>query len=168
MAPKVAPVALRNVTPAIPEGEKERAELEQDLKRMRCKGLLRRPWDLKHEDIVRELVGVQDGTLERSNCFDNTIRDQPELWTVEAWREVYGFPGDRAGLANRVDPYAEGRFVHLLDPKDGYAIRDCLDERQCRMLGFLIPIIHPEKSTRVTITLANTVFGVLDGNRKVD
>ena len=46
MAPpqKGAQVALRNVTPSIPEGGVERAQLEEDLKKMQCEGLLKRPW----------------------------------------------------------------------------------------------------------------------------
>ena len=36
------------------------------------------------------------------------------------------------------------------------------------MLEFLIPIVHPDKPTRVTITIGNTIFGTLDGGREVD
>ena len=40
---------------------------------------------------------------ERSNIFDGTIPDQPQLWTADLWRKVYGFPIGEAGLANRMD-----------------------------------------------------------------
>ena len=36
------------------------------------------------------------------------------------------------------------------------------------MLEFLIPILYPEKPTRVTVTVSNTIFGALLGKRKVD
>ena len=36
------------------------------------------------------------------------------------------------------------------------------------MLEFLVPIVHPDKPTRVTITIGNTLFGALDGRREVD
>ena len=36
------------------------------------------------------------------------------------------------------------------------------------MLEFLIPIFYPEKPTRVTVTVGNTIFGALLGERKVD
>ena len=36
------------------------------------------------------------------------------------------------------------------------------------MLEFLIPILYPEKPTRVTVTVGNTVFGALLGEWKVD
>ena len=32
----------------------------------------------------------------------------------------------------------------------------------------MVPIIHPDKLTRVTITIGNTIFGALDGGREVD
>ena len=36
------------------------------------------------------------------------------------------------------------------------------------MLEFLIPILYPEKPTRVTVTVGNTIFGALLDERKVD
>ena len=36
------------------------------------------------------------------------------------------------------------------------------------MLEFLVPIVHPDKPTQVTITIGNTLFGALDGGREVD
>ena len=61
----------RNVTLSIPEGGQEHAQLEEDLKKMRCAGLLERSWGLKHEDIVRELIA-----MEQPNMFDMTIQDR--------------------------------------------------------------------------------------------
>ena len=37
-----------------------------------------------------------------------------------------------------------------------------------RVLEFLIPILYPEKPTRVMVTVGNTIFGALLGKRKVD
>ena len=68
-----------------------------------------------------------------------------------------------------MDGYIEGRFIHQVDPKDGHVVGDCRNDRQCRMLElFLVPIVHPDKPTRVTITIGNTLFGALDGGREVD
>ena len=36
------------------------------------------------------------------------------------------------------------------------------------MLEFLVPILYPEKPTRVTVMVGNTIFGALLGERKVD
>ena len=36
------------------------------------------------------------------------------------------------------------------------------------MLEFFIPIFYPEKPTRVTVTVGNTIFGALLGEQKMD
>ena len=72
------------------------------------------------------------------------------------------------GMANRTDLYIEGKFRNEADPKDGYPVRDCRDEREHRVLEFLVPIVHPDKPIRVTRTLGNTIFGALSGDRTID
>ena len=71
-------------------------------------------------------------------------------------------------MANRTNLYIEGKFRNEADPKDGYPVRDCRDERERRVLEFLVSIVHPDKPTRVTRTLGNTIFGALSGDRTVD
>ena len=58
--------------------------------------------------------------------------------------------------------------MHQVDPKDGYSIRDYRNDRQRWLLEFLVPIVHPDKPTWVTITIGNKIFGALDGGREVD
>ena len=58
--------------------------------------------------------------------------------------------------------------MHQVDPKDGYSVGDYRNDWQRRLLKFLVPIVHPDKPTRVTITIGNTIFDALDGGRKVD
>ena len=36
-------------------------------------------------------------------------------------------------------------FSLRLDPKYGYFVNDCKDEREMRMLAFLVPIFSPDK-----------------------
>ena len=48
-------------------------------------------------------------------------------------------------MANRTDQYVEGKFLHEADPKDGFPVRECRDVRECRLLKFLVPIVHPDK-----------------------
>ena len=52
--------------------------------------------------------------------------------------------------------------------KDGYAVADCRDPRVRRVLEFLVPLLYPERPTRVMITVGNTIFGALSGERPVD
>ena len=58
--------------------------------------------------------------------------------------------------------------MHQVDPKDEYSVGDCRNGRQRRVLEFLVPIVHPDKPTRVTVTIRNTIFGALDGGRELD
>ena len=55
-----------------------------------------------------------------------------------------------------------------MNPKDGYAVKDCIDERHRRLLQFLVPILHPKKPSRLTITLENQIFGTIVANQKLD
>ena len=71
-------------------------------------------------------------------------------------------------MANRTDQYIEGKFRNDADPKDGFPVRECRDAREHRVLEFLVPIVHPDKPTRVTRTLGNTIFGALSRERSVD
>lgn len=71
-------------------------------------------------------------------------------------------------MASRKDDFVRGKFAHTVDPKDGYPLKDCTLEREKRVLEFIVPIFYPEKPNRVTITLRNTIFGSLSGERLVD
>ena len=170
MAPKQrgVHVSLRNVTPIVPEDERELAMLKDDLHGLGCAGLFKQPWNLKNEEFIQQFVMIREQKLERSNIFDTTIRDRPEEWTARVWREVYNFLPRGGGMANRTDKYLEGKFLHEVDPKDGYPVRECRDAQECRLLEFLVPIVHPDKPTQVTRTLGNTIFGAIRGERSVD
>ena len=71
-------------------------------------------------------------------------------------------------MASRTDRFIDGMFSGRVNPKDGYAVADCKDPRVKRVLEFLVPLLYPEKPTRVTITIGNTIFGALSGERSVD
>ena len=71
-------------------------------------------------------------------------------------------------MANQTNKYVEGKFLHDINPKDGFPVRECRNDREHKVLEFLVPIVHPDKSTRVTWTLENTIFGALDGDRPID
>ena len=160
-------VSVRNVTPVVSEDEQERAMLKDDLYGLGCVGLLEQPWNIKDEEFVQQFVMIQEQKLER-NIFDATIRERPEEWTAGVWREVYNFLLGEGGLGNRTDKYVEGKFLHEVDSKDGFPVRECKDARESRLLEFLVPIVHPNKPTRVTRTLGNTIFGAISRERSVD
>ena len=62
----------------------------------------------------------------------------------------------------------EGKLSHPLHPKDGYALPDCKDPKAKRVLKFLIPTLYQEKPDRIMVTIGNTIFGTLIGEREVD
>jgi hypothetical protein len=155
-------VKLRKVVPRVPWNETERGEVLEDLQTMGYSRFLEKPWGFKDDRIVRELL---DGV---SNEFDNSIRAAPIWWTEECWREVYHFSTGGGGLVGRKDEYVKDCFKDLPSPKDGYAIEDCMDPRHRRMLAFLVPIVYPEKPNRIIVTWGNTIFGALNGGRKVN
>ena len=71
-------------------------------------------------------------------------------------------------MASRTDRFIDGKFSGRVNPKDGYVVVDCKEPRARKVLEFLIPLLYPEKSTRVTIMVGNTIFGALSGERPVD
>ena len=71
-------------------------------------------------------------------------------------------------MANRTDKFMEGKFLYDVDSKDGFSVRKCRDDQERRVLEFLVSMVHPDKPTRVTRTLGNTIFGALTGDRPVD
>ena len=112
--------------------------------------------------MVAELIGEKD------NRWDGTVRQAPEKWTAKEWRKVYNFERGGEGMASRTDRFIDGMFAGRVNPKDGYVVADCRDPRVRRVLEFLVPLLYPEKPTRVTITVGNTIFGALSGERPVD
>ena len=71
-------------------------------------------------------------------------------------------------MASRTDRFIDDMFSRRVNPKDGYAVVDYKDPRAKRVLEFLVPLLYPEKPTRVTITVDNTIFGALSRERPVD
>ena len=71
-------------------------------------------------------------------------------------------------MASRTDCFTEGKFSARVNPKDGFAVADCKDGRARRVLEFLVPLLYPEKPTKVTITIGNTIFEALSGEKLVD
>ena len=114
------------------------------------------------EDMVVELLGEKD------NRWDGTVRQAPEKWSAKEWQKVYGFAREGKGMVSWTDQFIDGKFSKRVNPKDGYAVVDCKEPRARKVLEFLVPLLYPEKPTRVTITVGNTIFGALSRERPVD
>ena len=93
---------------------------------------------------------IRERKAERSNIFDGTVRDRPEEWMAGIWRGVYNFLPGGNGMANRTNKFVEGKFLHDVDSKDGFPVRQCRNARERRVLEFLVPIVHSDKPTRIS------------------
>ena len=82
--------------------------------------------------------------------------------------DTYDFVQHGLGWAARTDEFIWDRFVEKIHRNDGYSVEDCKDPRERRVLAFLIPILYPIKMDRVTVTVGNTTFGALAGQREVN
>ena len=89
-------------------------------------------------------------------------------WVLVLRQKVYGFAKEGEGMASRTDRFIDGKFSGWVNPKDRYAIADCKEARARRVLEFLVPLLYPEKLTRVTIMVGNTIFGALSWERPID
>ena len=65
-------VSLKAVMPVVLQTPKGRRNLKEDVERIGCTGLLNKPWNLKDEGLVQELIfGVPIQ-------FDFMVRGKPE------------------------------------------------------------------------------------------
>jgi hypothetical protein len=157
------PISMKPLVPAIPTDDEELQELGEDLRSMGCEGLLGQPWNVQEDNVLREFK------FERGNQWIGTKRRDPDNWTSDTWARVYGFQrGVGEGWAGRKDGLFAEKFRGEVDPKEGLHPSNCRNGRERRMLEFLMPILNPEKPKRISLTMANTLFGAMSGVRLVN
>ena len=71
-------------------------------------------------------------------------------------------------MALRMGRFINGKFSARVNPKDGFAVSKYKDGSSRRVLEFLVPLLYPQKPTRVMITIGNTIFGALSNKKPVD
>jgi hypothetical protein len=71
-------------------------------------------------------------------------------------------------MATKREDCTRDKFTYRLDHKYGYFMKDCKDERERRMLVFLVPIFSPEKPYNITLTLATTLLLAYSEKKVVD
>ena len=97
------------------------------------------------------------------------MRHDPKKWMAEVWAELYGFtPRKGEGWASRKDSLYVGNFRGEHDPKDKFHLGNCWNHREQRIIEFIMPILSPEKPKRLSITMANTLFGAISRVRPVN
>jgi hypothetical protein len=151
-------IPMKPLVLAIPTDDEELRDLGADLRIMSCEGLLGQPWNVQEDHVLREFK------FERGNQWIGTKRRDPDNWTPDTWARVYGFQrrvGE--GWTSRKDGLFTGKFRGEVDPKEGLHLSNCRNPREQRMLEFLMPILNPEKPKRISLTMANTMFGAMSG-----
>ncbi|MGH3053684.1 MAG: hypothetical protein ACRDL7_01740, partial [Gaiellaceae bacterium] len=119
-------------------------------------------WSFKYAPIVEEL-----NKKPIPLAYIGTIRAQPDIWTLDTWRQVYNLDKGSEGMATKADVYTKSRFARKPHKKDGYRVKDCIDRRERRVLAFLTPIFHPDRPNRLTVTLASTLVSSYAGTKEV-
>ena len=72
-------------------------------------------------------------------------------------------------MASQTNKFLNDNPINPINPKDRFALSNCKDICQRRVLEFFIPIIYLEKLIiGVTITTENTFFCALSNNKSVD
>ena len=155
-------IKMKAITPVFPESDLGLVELQEDLDRMDCVQLMSKPWSLKSEYMLQEILV---GGLYK---FKTTLRARPSQWTALAWRGAYGFGTKGQGVCGRGEDFTVGRFHHSVHSKDGYLTADCKNPRARRVLEFLVLILLPDKGARVTVEIASTILGCFENQKAVD
>ena len=61
----------------------------------------------------------------------------------------------------------DGKLKNPPSPKNRYVVSDCKDVRTRLVLEFLVPLLYPEKPTRIIVTIGNIIFGAMTEEREV-
>jgi hypothetical protein len=59
------------------------------------------------------------------------------------------------------------RFSQLISEKNGFRVQDCIDDRERRLLRFLVPILSPDKPHSCTIKLMKAIYEAYFNYRKI-
>ena len=110
---KAGAMVFKVVVPGVSGNTKKQELLEEDLCLIGCHGFLEKPWNLKMEEMVAELMGEKD------NWWHKIVRQALEKWTLGEWWKVYRFLSEMArqgkarqrdgkGMASQIDQFIDG------------------------------------------------------------
>ena len=71
-------------------------------------------------------------------------------------------------MATKRDDCIRDKFFQWLDPKYGYFVKDCKDEREKKILVFLVSIFTPEKPYNIILIIATTLLLAYSEKKVVD
>ena len=97
---KAGAMAFKTVVSGIPKNVKDRELLEEDLRRIGCHGLIRRPWGLRMKEMVSKLISDKDNWLLVAQIRVPSTRKVDGEGVAEGLRIRKGGQGD--GFKNRL------------------------------------------------------------------
>lgn len=78
---------------------------------------------------------------------------------MQEWKATDNFRDGAVKVAERRDKFVEEEFSTLANPKDNYNPNDIRNLEALMIIGFLNPIIHPEKPKHIISKWAATFLG---------
>lgn len=157
------PIPEKVVRLDFPRKPELKAELLEDLRKMGCDGLFNVPWDISDDRLLQEVcIGKAPQEFR-----DHRLRTHPKAWKETQWRATYGFPNSPNGFdKSKGDAGLRKKFSRPPLDKDGLKVEDYRNDRERRLLRFLVPIFSPHKPTTCTLKLAKAIYESYWGNRE--
>jgi hypothetical protein len=142
---------LRPPTPGYPKKKERRVILEENLKKMGCGKLWDLLWRYSDEQMLKEVMA------QRSTIFPDSIRGKPKKWTMSVLAQKWLLLTEGRDLPPRKKNLAKQYFVGAPSEGDGWKLAECNHQELREVFEFLIPLLNPNKPTRVTIQVASAV-----------
>lgn len=158
----VSPLIPKKISPIIPKDANVKARLRKNLKTMKCEKLLDLPWNWEDDVLVKKVArrnpppGLKD-----------TIRARPEAWNKEMVAAAFQVSLKGEGLRQRSKAETISKYFRgELSPSDGWKFEQCVNQDLRDVLKFLIPLLKPNKPTRLNMgpvgTIADCLFEGLE------
>lgn len=158
----------RVVHPDHPQTREGRQRLRENLTKMGLGFLIRLPWSISEVSLIEQRAFQ---SLKRKRAAG--IRANPKAWTIDVVAKAYRTPREGKGLLDGETEhrsYVESKFQPgSWRRRNGWLVEHCLDTLDLApVFAFLIPILNPEKQSRITLALATTIIVSLEGKEQID
>lgn len=122
---------------------------------MGCDDFFDVEWNITNEEVILETVSTESPAPFRNH----KIRGKPKAWTPAQWQATYRFPSSNNGyVSKKGDDGLRQKFRVRPSGKDRLKIDNNKNDRETRLLWFLVPILSLDKPTTCTITLMKAIY----------
>ncbi|CAM6098715.1 unnamed protein product [Calypogeia fissa] len=159
---KDPPMQKRVLRLVYPKEPSNREKLKKKLEEMGCAPLLDLPWLFLNEEFVKEVISNSPPVQ-----FPNNIRAAPSTWTTNLISQALGLSLEGEGFTNRSENLTSPCFKGMISGKEGWKLSQCSDQDLYRVMAFLLPLLYPEKSMRVTVSVGGTIIASYIGQKVI-